>query len=133
VDELADEKAILERIRAHLRDGPSQAKPRPATPSPADIETEVATLQAAEDIYSVSLRSQRAALGPALVFLNRLLRKLLKTSLERQVTYNAANERLIRLLLAEIESLKTSQATLNQRCDALQSALAALRDSKQGG
>src|SRR2546423_9109134 len=123
VEELAEEKAILERIRAHLRSGPSRMVPLPPPTASLDIELDVAALHGAQDMYAVPLRSQRVALGPALVLVNRLLRKLLRPSLERQVAYNAANERLIRLLLAEIESLKTAQSALNQRCDELQSAL----------
>src|SRR4051812_21714993 len=135
VDELADEKAILERIRAHLGNGASQTRPprQPVEPSTTDAAIDVAALRGSQDIYALPLRSQRAGIGPGLVLLNRLLRKLLKPSLERQVAYNAANERLIRLLLAEMESLKAAQTSLNERCDALQSALAALRDPKQRG
>jgi hypothetical protein len=139
VDDVLDEKAILERIREHLRTPPETA-PRPRAPRPPpvaasaeDVEIDVAALQGAQDIYALPLRSQRPALGPALVLVNGLLRKLLKPSLERQVSYNAANERLVRLLLGEMESLKRAQAALTERCGTLESELAALRDAKRGG
>src|SRR3954470_5245347 len=135
VDELPDEKAILERIRAHLGNGASQTRPprQPVEPSTTDAGIDVAALRGSQDIYALPLRSQRAGIGPGLVLLNRILRKLLKPSLERQVAYNAANERLIRLLLAEMESLKAAQSALTHRCAALQSALAAQRGPKQRG
>lgn len=133
MDDLADEKAILERIRAHLGNGASRTRPPPDELSSTDAGVDVAALRDSRDVYALPLRSQRAGIGPGLVLLNRLLRKLLKPSLERQVAYNAANERLIRLLLAEMESLKAAQSALNHRCDALQSALAAQRDPKQRG
>ncbi len=136
---MANEKAILERIREHLRTlhsrpESSRAPHAPAiTPSAEDLEIDVAALQGAHDIYAIPLRSQRPALGPALGLANHLLRRLLKPSLERQVSYNAANERLMRLLVGEMESLKRAQAALTERCDALQAELTALRDAKRSG
>ena len=89
-------------------------------------------LQGAQDIYALPLHSQRAAIGPVLAAANRLLRKVLKPSLERQVSYNAANERLVRALLAEVESLRRAQAALLKRCEALEAQVTALRDAKRG-
>jgi hypothetical protein len=131
VDDVLDENAILDRIRAHLGGDVMQSPPPAAAAN--DLEVDVAALREAQDIYERPLRSHRRALGPALLFANRALRKLLKPSLERQVSYNAANERLVRALLAEMESLKQAQAALEKRCDALQSELTALRDSGRGG
>jgi hypothetical protein len=140
VDDGLDENAILERIREHLRTAPGGTaarppapRPPPGTPYAEEVEIEVTALQGAQDIYALPLRSQRRALGPALVLVNGLLRKLLKPSLERQVSYNAANERLVRLLLGDIESLKRAQAVLAERCGKLESELAALRDAKRRG
>jgi hypothetical protein len=132
VDETLDENAIRERIRARLRTGAPARPPADVDVSPGGIETDVSVLQGAQDIYALPLRSQRAAIGPALAAANRLLRKVLKPSLERQVSYNAANERIVRALLAEVESLRRAQAALLHRCEALEAQVAALRDAKRG-
>jgi hypothetical protein len=139
VEEALDEKAILERIRAHLRNGTPGSSPA-RTPGPAavdaspeGIESDVASLRDTHDIYALPFRSERGALGPLLGLVNRILKKLLKPSLERQVSYNAANERLVRVVLVEMESLRRANAALNERCDALQAELRALRDAKLGG
>jgi len=134
VDEALDEKVILERIRAHLRSGPSRA-PVPAAPAEADendIAVDLAAVRDAQDIYALPLRSQRTGLGPALGEANRILRKLLRPSLERQVSYNTANARLVQALLHDLESLKQAHAALERRCDALQAELAAV-SAKRGG
>src|SRR5256885_5263989 len=138
VDEALDEKAILERIRAHLGSeqrssaGAVRLVPPPEG-DPDAIDMDVASLRDAYDIYALPFRSQRGLLGPAVAAANRVLRRLLKPSLERQVSYNAANERLVRALLAEMESVKRANGALSQRCDALQAELTALRDAKPRG
>src|SRR3954468_9299821 len=69
VDDVLDENAILERIRAHLGGDVMQSPSPPAAAD--DLQVDVAALREAQDIYERPLRSQRRALGPALLFANR--------------------------------------------------------------
>jgi len=140
VEQLPDEKLILERIRERLRTLPPGLLPplSPRTPAPPDtapeaIEVDLDALSKAEDVYDQPLRSQRRLLAPAVGLANRVARKLLKPSLERQVSYNAANERLVRVLVAQVEALRRTQAAVSERCDALQAEIAALRDAQRSG
>ena len=140
VDHLPEEKAILERIRERLRSLPpglipplSSRPPPPEDASPDAAAIDLETMRRTKDVYDQPFRSQIRPLASAFALANRMARKLLKPSLERQVSYNAATERLVRALIREMEGLQRSQAALVQRCESLQAEIAAVRDAKRGG
>lgn len=132
---LDDEKAIIARIRESLRaplaDAPvAAASQRPrgaADTSDVAIESELEQMSGDADVIDVEAASYRRVIGRALTFARRVARKVLAPSLERQVSYNLANHRLVAALHAELERLKVEQQGLRRRCDALQTELDALR------
>ena len=132
-----EDTAIIARVREHLRrslpDASLPLAPRPdlrPDSSPAVLEQELATLRAAADICDVRTRVYRGVLGPVFAIARRIARKLLAPSLEQQVTYNAANQRLVEALRAEIDALKAQQQTLRQQCDLLAAKLEAARTQR---
>jgi hypothetical protein len=134
-----EEKTIIERLRARLRETDARSPPRPgrrtpvtSDPSGESMAIDAEILRDSVDVYDQPFRSQRP-LAPALALVNRTVRKLLRPSLERQVSYNAANERLVRALRDEVESLKRAQRELRQRCDTLETLVASLQGASQGG
>jgi hypothetical protein len=123
VDEAPDERAIVDRIRERLRRSDARAPlaKRPLPPSaPEDVEAELAVLGAAQDVYDLPLRSERPVLAPVARVANTVLRKLLKPTFERQVSYNSANHRLV-------QALQQQLAEVARRCDALQAEVDELR------
>jgi len=90
-------------------------------------------MRSAQDVYDQPLRLQGRSIAPVLALANGAARKLLKPSLERQVSYNSANERLVRSLIAQVEALRREQAALSERCNALQAEIALLRSAQRSG
>ena len=129
-----DEEAIVARIRERLRASLARA-PVPATAprppiapetSPDAIQAELEAMRGWSDIYDVQPISYRRVLAPFLRLARSVARKLLAPSLERQVSYNLANQRLVSALRAELEALKTEQESLRRRCEALKGELDAI-------
>jgi hypothetical protein len=130
-----DDQAILARIRDRLRSSLLHAPlpavaPRPQIQpdtSAAGVEAELEAIRAASDICNVGVRSYRRVLGPILVLAQRVARKVLAPTVERQVSYNLAAERLLRSLHAQLRGLQAEQQTLRRRCEALEGELQAVR------
>lgn len=124
-----DDPAIIARIREELQRSLRDASLPPLAPRPdirsdtssEGLEEELSMLRAAADIYDVPTRTYRRLLGPVLALAQRLARKVLAPSLERQVSYNTANCRLVEALRRELDALKAEQQSLRQRCDLLAS------------
>jgi len=72
-----------------------------------------------------------ALMAPAFALANRLARKLLQPSLERQVSYNAANERLVRGLVAEMQELRRTPERLSERSEQSRADIATLTPELQ--
>src|SRR6267143_197413 len=132
---LPDEEAIVDRIRERLRtslaDAPLPgAGPRPQIVPERSVEAmqlELEAMRGASDICDAQQRSYRAVLAPLVLFARRMARKLLAPTLERQVSYNLANHRLLSALQAEFYALKAEQEALRGRCEALKAELDAIR------
>jgi hypothetical protein len=130
-----DDQAIVARIRDRLRSSLLHAPlpavaPRPRIQpdtSAAGIDAELAAIHAAADICDVGARSHRAVLGPILSLANKVARKVLAPSLERQVSYNQATDRLLQALHAQLETVEAEQQALRRRCEALENELRAVR------
>jgi cell division protein FtsB len=132
---ILDEEAIIARIRERLRTSLTQApvaatRPRPpiAPDTSAEaLEIELEAMRGASDVYDVRPKSYQKVLAPILLAARRVARKLVAPSLERQVSYNVANHRLVSALRAELDALKTEQQTLRRRCEELKTELEAIR------
>src|SRR5260221_221989 len=104
------EEALLDRIRQRLRSPLAEAPitpipPRPSPPrddSPEALDAELAVMAAAADVAGMPLRSYRKVFGRPLTFARKLVQKLVRGTVEQQVSYNAANHRLVCALRREL-------------------------------
>jgi O-antigen chain-terminating methyltransferase len=90
-----DVQQIMERIRDDIRQrrGADASVPAASAAPPAGnghVAAGSALLHSLHDIQAISFESHRRLLGPVVVLLKRILRKLLTPILDRQVAYNAA-------------------------------------------
>jgi len=159
MDELQeiDVERIMERIRENIRRKRSvgegfsppvdRAGGTPAsTPSQiglggtpplqtgGQITADLASLHSGYDVYHIHFTSHRRILGPFVVFVKKVLRKLLTPILERQVAYNAANARVITYLKEQIDGLGQQQAqfsSLKEQVDALREQQAQFSSLKE--
>jgi hypothetical protein len=108
----------IERVISRLREGLAPKLGVAAVPPlPAilpgmsipggDLKEDLDTLHRMVDTYSIPLTSHRQVVGAALVFVKRVLRKMLKPVFMRQVAYNEANTRVVQTLASEIQRLAT--------------------------
>ena len=139
MDELQeiDVEQVMERIREHIRrkrnggedftpfreraginpvPTPSRIGRGEAPPllTNGQVASDLTTLHSASDIYHIHFTSHRKIVGPFVVFLKELLRKLLTPILERQVAYNATNARIVAHLQEELETIR-QQAQLREK------------------
>jgi SAM-dependent methyltransferase len=82
--------------------------------SDGQVAADLAALHAHWDVYNIDSTSHRGAVGLFIVFMKRVLRKLLTPILTRQVAYNAANTRIITHLREQTAALGQEQAQLGQ-------------------
>jgi SAM-dependent methyltransferase len=82
--------------------------------SDGQVAADLAALHAHWDVYNIHSTSHRGAVGLFIVFMKRVLRKLLTPILTRQVAYNAANTRIITHLREQTAALGQEQAQLGQ-------------------
>jgi hypothetical protein len=112
-EETLDKQKILHRLRQALKPQIGSVEVSKigsetieSNESISDIDPEdLALLTAGYDIYNVPLSSARK-LGSVIIWIKRILRKLLRPSLEQQVIYNSANTRIIRGLSRSQQILK---------------------------
>ena len=139
-DEEFDQKALTERVREALRmqlAGSALPAPTPraetaADPSDEALRLELDAIRDTHDICSAPHRSYRKMIGRAVIAARDVARKLLAPSLERQVSYNAANHRLARGFYQRLANLEEEQARLRSRCDALEAELKRVRPAASG-
>ena len=133
-----DEEAIVARIRERLRASLAQAPLPAASPRPQiapdrsaeSMQAELDAMLGASDVYDLPARRHGRALTPARRLAERIARKLLSPSLERQVSYNQANHRLVTALRAELDASKAEQQALRRRCEALEAELETIRGTR---
>jgi SAM-dependent methyltransferase len=126
-----DVEQIMKQIRediARKRSAGASVMPsrNSATAANGHASAELAALHTYGDIYNVRFTSHRSAVGPFIVFLKRVLRKLLNPILTRQVAYNAANTRVTEHFREQMEALRREQAQLREE------ALATQGQARQG-
>lgn len=79
------------------------------------VSADLASLHRNYDIYYTRFSSHRRVLGPCVVFAKKMFRKLLTPILMRQVTYNAANTRVVTHLVEELAQLRAQVVALGQQ------------------
>ena len=78
-------------------------------------DEDIALLKAGFDIYNIPITSYQRRLGSAVIAVRKIVRKLLKPVLERQVIYNFANTRVVQTLSIQLQKLQENQETLEKK------------------
>ncbi len=94
--------------RATVADARTMARPAVAPGAPPveeRVDADLAGLHSAYDVSNVPLLSHRAWLGPGVVLVKRVLRRLLIPILSQQAAYNASNARVVTWLAGRVEDL----------------------------
>lgn len=120
-----DVEQIMRRIREDLRQrkGAEGLPPVQKRASPFDDgqgAVDFAYLGTGQDIQDVPIASHRRLVGPLLVTLKKVFRKLLTPYLDRQVAYNAANARVTRYLAEWMEELDGQYARVTRQVETLE-------------
>lgn len=119
VDQLM--QRVRERVIAREQASTARAGTAGGAQAPSPVRGDVATLHAGYDIQRIAeFSSHRTILGPFILGTKRLLRRLLKPVLERQVAYNAANTRVISHLVERVEVVVRQQERLRARIEEVQ-------------
>ncbi|WP_293125753.1 hypothetical protein [Microcoleus sp. bin38.metabat.b11b12b14.051] len=78
-------------------------------------DEDIALLKSGFDIYNVPITSYQRRLGSAVIAVRKIVRKLLRPVLERQVIYNFANTRVVQTLSIQLQKLQENQQTLEKK------------------
>ena len=81
-------------------------------------DEDIAVLKAGFDIYNIPITSYQRRLGSAVIAVRKIVRKLLRPVLERQVIYNFANTRVVQTLSIQLQKLQENQQTLEKKIQA---------------
>lgn len=135
-----DIEQFMERFRENIRRRRKAEERLTTVQSPAPFDdqaaADLASLRSGYDIYNIRFISHRRIRGPFVVLAKKALRKLLTPILSRQVTYNAANTRVVtqhaqvlQAMTEQIETLGQEQAHLREQALATQAqALQAMEE-----
>ena len=108
----------------------AQSQSDPASVQRASLEASIApdvdTIQSTYDITQAQFTSQRRFLGPVLILIKRLLRRLLIPVLSRQAGWNAAQTRLVTFLKYWVLELFQQSAALRRELQGQYGQLTAL-------
>jgi len=77
-------------------------------------DEDIALLKTGFDIYNVPITSYQRRFGAAVIAVRKIVRKLLKPVLERQVIYNFANTRVVQTLSCQLEKLQENQQIIQR-------------------
>ncbi len=114
-----DKQRILAQMRQslaprrYLAVPPKPAIERPVGMPPDELAEDLELLQTGFDIYQVTIKAHSKVLGPIVVALRKLARKLLRPVIEKQISYNAANVRVVRGLRQEVHNLQRADIDLH--------------------
>lgn len=114
-----DKQRILAQMRRSLEPRrylavpPKPAIERPVGTPPDELAEDLELLQTGFDIYQVTIKAHSKVLGPIVVALRKLARKLLRPVIEKQISYNAANVRVVRGLRQEVHNLQRADIDLH--------------------
>jgi len=78
-------------------------------------DEDIALLKTGFDIYNIPITSYQRRLGSAVIAVRKIVRKLLRPVLERQVIYNFANTRVVQTLSIQLQKLQENQKTLEKK------------------
>lgn len=78
-------------------------------------DEDIALLKAGFDIYNIPITSYQRRLGSVVIAVRKIVRKLLKPILDRQVIYNFANTRVVQTLSIQLQKLQENQQTLEKK------------------
>ena len=78
-------------------------------------DEDIALLKAGFDIYNIPITSYQRRLGSAVIAVRKIVRKLLRPVLERQVIYNFANTRVVQTLSIQLQKLQENQQSLEKK------------------
>ena len=78
-------------------------------------DEDIALLKTGFDIYNIPITSYQRRLGSAVIAVRKIVRKLLRPVLERQVIYNFANTRVVQTLSNQLQKLQENQRTLEKK------------------
>jgi hypothetical protein len=78
-------------------------------------DEDIALLKAGFDIYNIPITSYQRRLGSVVIAVRKIVRKLLRPVLERQVIYNFANTRVVQTLSIQLQKLQENQQTLEKK------------------
>ncbi|MEG4392283.1 hypothetical protein [Microcoleus sp. BROC3] len=81
-------------------------------------DEDIALLKAGFDIYNIPITSYQRRLGSAVIAVRKIVRKLLRPVLERQVIYNFANTRVVQTLSIQLQKLQENQQSLEKKIQA---------------
>lgn len=107
--------------RAGINPAPTPSR-SPVPSSDGRVAADLASLHSSYDIYHIHLTSHRKTVGPFIVFLKKILQKLLTPILTRQVAYNAANVRVATYLKEQIDGLGQHLARFQEQQQEIQTA-----------
>src|SRR6476469_246240 len=80
-------------------------------------DEDIALLKTGFDIYNVPITSYQRQLGSVVIAVRKIVRKLLRPVLERQVIYNFANTRVVHTLSTQLQKLQENQQTLFEKIE----------------
>ena len=78
-------------------------------------DEDIALLKAGFDIYNIPITSYQRRLGSVVIAVRKIVRKLLKPILDRQVIYNFANTRVVQTLNTQLQKLQENQQALEKK------------------
>lgn len=86
------------------------------SPIALDEEDEdIALLKTGFDIYNIPITSYQRRLGSVVIAVRKIVRKLLRPVLERQVIYNFANTRVLQTLSSQLQKLQEDQKNIETK------------------
>jgi hypothetical protein len=111
---------IIDKLRQTLEPRIGIAEPSlPARGNSAiardEDDEDIALLKAGFDIYNIPITSYQRRLGSAVIAVRKIVRKLLRPVLERQVIYNFANTRVVQTLSIQLQKLQENQQNLEKK------------------
>ena len=111
---------IIDKLRQTLEPRIGIAEPSLAARENSAIAREeddedIALLKAGFDIYNIPITSYQRRLGSAVIAVRKIVRKLLRPVLERQVIYNFANTRVVQTLSIQLQKLQENQQNLEEK------------------
>lgn len=111
---------IIDKLRQTLEprigivDSPLSVREKSAMALEEEDE-DIALLKTGFDIYNIPITSYQRRLGSAVIAVRKIVRKLLRPVLERQVIYNFANTRVVQTLSNQLQKLQENQQSLEKK------------------